>query len=213
MDIDAIAGQLPRNEHVDDTGGSQEEEVDDPMEIETWGRVPVSRPRALAQGSSIILITNDSIGAERRVLNSQVASHQGLEMCSSKMDQSDIDGFERLECCVLLEINRVRSELRLPHLDSSQELRQAGKSESQFYTGNCLRQHNHKPFWSIAFAAQGMQMKQGASCARKLARHWSQEANQLMNMLTVPTLKEIGVGVWGCSESFVVTIVMNEIGH
>lgn len=180
--------------------------IDDPMEIDSWEGVPVNYSRTEFQESPQIQVLDDRAGAENRAFYSQLAINHREVATSAAMDLVDLHEAQRLEKCVIFEINRIRSEFLVPLVKTLDLFEQAGKSQSQFFCGNCLRRENHMPFQFVSYSVKRIPEQQPAYCARMLAKYW-RETEVMIHELTTHSLREIGVGVWGSSNSFIITIV------
>lgn len=188
---------------------SGREMTGDPMEIDSWEGGPVNYFRTGLQVSPPVHVLDDSAGMENRAFYSELAIYHGEATTSAAMNQVEVQEAERIEKCIIFEINRIRSEFRVALINVSDLLRQAGKSQSQFFCGNCLRRENNMPFQFVSYSVRRMPEQQPAPFARMLAKYW-RDTKAMIHELTAHSLKEIGVGVWGSSESFIITIVKYE---
>lgn len=186
---------------------SEMDMVDDPMEIDSWQGVPVKPFSRNVERESMIKRLDSNAGVENRAYYSELVRTLGIEAFSAIVDQIDVHEAEWLEECIIFEINRSRSEFRLPPVQVSDLLTQAAKSQSQFFCGNCLRFENIMPFQFASYSLNRLPKQKPGSSARMLGKYWQE--TKLMDELLTHCLGEIGVGVWGCSTSFVITIVKN----
>lgn len=144
-------------------------------------------------------------GASLRRHHSNMLKTLGPVSLSRVLDQAGINEAEVLEGYIISQIQTIRKDASQPGVKISEHLRQLGKAQSQYFCGNCLRAHNEVQNPTLSFSMKRNEHDSLKTCAKKMAAYW--KIAEKTDVLAYASLKEIGVGVWGTSQTMVVTIV------
>lgn len=161
----------------------------------------------VATTSQTIEFCNEGTGRENRQLHVSLIRKMGEEVFSQLVDQVDLTLSEQLERYIVNDIQKQRSDLSSPRLVISHFLSQAAKSNSQYLCGNCIRSGNIMPFHYHSYTVKRFPQQSMRWHARKLIDFIKQSSIGI-DELTDHRLREVGVGVWGSSASFVVTLTL-----
>lgn len=188
----------------DDDMDSWDEGDDDP---DSFGPLPGQTTPTSNERSrtDVKLIDDEETGSERRQFHRSVLYFEGPDAFMKVVDQVDVKEAEKLERLVVDEIQTIRKDFHLRELFISDLLRQASRAQSQYYTGNCTRNEDSMPFDAVSFviSRNGTQSLNEYACS---LIEVLKDSEVMMTSLRNDKLFEIGVGVWGCSDKFAVTI-------
>lgn len=104
-----------------------------------------------------VQILDNRGGMEKRGLYSSLLKDHGQAVCNQRIEILDLDEAAELKKYITSKIVRMRWELRVQPVFLSGLLTQAGKSQSQFYSGHCLRCQNNMPFRSVSYSLKRVQ--------------------------------------------------------
>lgn len=189
-----------REPDTDDWGGGD----DNP---ENFGALPGDVDRHNNEPSVLqtIQFCTEDTGSEKRRWHSKMLRGKRANAHIQLLDQFNPFLCQQLERYVVREIEQLRTEFQVSRLFTSDLLRQAARSTSQYFCGNCVRGCDMMPFNSHSCIVRQGRQKSMRWHARELIRFMSQ-SNAVMDHLTDHRIGEIGVGVWGSSGSYIVTV-------
>lgn len=174
---------------------------------ENFGPLPgkMTTISTITSREDIKLIIDEETGSESRRFYRSVLHFEGPDAFMRVLDQVDLREAEQFEQLVVNEFQSIRKECQLCELFLSDLLTQAARAQSQFYSGNCTRDEDDMPFNSISYVVprDGRQTLEGYACR---LFEILKDSGVVVGQLTNENMSEIGIGVWGCSEKFIVTI-------
>lgn len=204
-DFENSESTFEANDDGIDTDASQEE--DNISENSGTFLGDVHLQNIVPSTSQTIASCDEGTGSENRQLHLSLIQEMGEEEFGQLVDQVDLTLSEQLERYILHDIQRLRNDSKSPGLVVSHFLSQAAKSNSQYLCGNCVRTCNVMPFHSHSYTVKRSPHESMKWHTRKLTDYMKQ-ANTVIDQLTDHRLREVGVGVWGSSVSFFVTVVL-----
>lgn len=179
---------------------------------ENFGALPghIDHQHDEASVSQTILFCNEDTGVEERRWHSRLLRGKKANSHIQQLDKVDTSLCQRLEGYVVREIEHLRTEFQAPQLSMPDILRQAARSTSQYFCGNCVRDCDMMPFNAHSFTVRQSRHKSMRWHARELIRFMSR-SSLVMDHLTDQSICEIGVGVWGSSGSYIVTVAVDKL--
>lgn len=190
-------GLVSRHQQVSTT-----KEGKDENQRRTWTRLEL-----LSQISQVTDGLNT--GAGRRRFHSKFSQLMDPTEFTNRftdvLDQVNLKNADKLEEYLVTEIQTIRNDVKQPDLRVSEHLRQLGKAQSQYFCGNCLRVFNDVPYPTLSFSIKLNDRDSVKTYSEKLAAYWKMK--DISDFLNDASLTEIGIGVWGTSQTMIVTIV------
>lgn len=205
-------------DHLDDNGRHVPFEFStDDVDMDSWderndnpehfGPLPGELTPIFTEPSteSITLINDEATGSKQRDFYRNVLNFEGPDAFMRVVDQVNIREAEHFEQLVMNEIKSIRKEFQLCELFVSDLLTQAARAQSQYYSGNCTRDEDNMPFASASYVVP----KAGRQSLKRYASRLVEvlkESEVAIGELTDENRSEIGIGLWGSSNKFIVTI-------
>lgn len=190
----------------EDTDTDSWDEGDD--NPESFGPFPGQRADVPPSCSSpdVMKIDDWETGWKRRQFTRDILHLGGVDAFMPSVDQVNADEAETLERQVIKQIQSMRQELGRHELFLSDLFTQAARALSQFYCGNCTRDRDDMPFDRVSFSVPkcGEQRLRWHAC--RLA-DVMRVSDVLMTELSDDRLCDVGVGVSGRGDKYIVTIV------
>lgn len=156
--------------------------------------------------STPVYITDIQTGVQNRSYYRRCMNDLGSDNLMMQLNQIDLRDAEKMENLLIERISIFREFLRLPMLQVSEEMVQAGRAQSQFYAGNCMKEFNNTPFLAFSISVRrdrGGKMKPYADAVMQSVT----QRVTISKTMGRHSLKYIGVGVWGTSHEIIVTII------
>lgn len=195
--INCVHGCLVNREDLKETLGLRERK----FKPRCWSTISV-----LAQ---IAQITNmERTGMNKRQFLNSVLQVNGTTKFMDVLDQVDFKEAEELQRYIISEIKSIRKDAKKSELMISEHFREIGIAHSQYLCGNCVRSYNDMPYPTLSFEIVRHESDSKKTYAEKLRFYW--EMKGIIRKFEDDSLKKIGVGVWGTSKTFVVTVVIKQ---
>lgn len=167
----------------------------------SWSRIDI-----LAQVAQVENM--ESTGMEMRQYYLSVLQRHGPGKFMEILDQVDPNEAEELESYIISEIQSIRKDRKKYELKVSEHLRQIAIAHSQYLCGNCVRTFNNMPYPTMAFVIIRKDNDSHKNYAENVRHYW--EIKDIIPKLEDECLTHIGLGVWGTSQTFVVTLVTTQ---
>lgn len=153
-----------------------------------------------------VIITDIQTGVCNRSYYRRFMNDFGSDNLIMQLNQIDLRDAEKMENLMMKRIAIFREFLRLPTLKASEEMVHAARAQSQFYSGNCMKEFNNMPFLAFSISVRRDRGEKMKPYANAVTQFMTQSVT-ISKTMGKHSVKCVGVGVWGTTHEIIVTIV------